>query len=390
MKRYFNKISKLVFGLCVVAVSACQPSVIEQANVVDENATSETKALFVNLKKISETNIMFGHQEDLAYGVNWIKVAGKSDVKDVCGDYPAVYGWDIGKEGNERNLDSVAFADVKQWIREAYQRGGVNTISWHVDNTTSNGNSWDTTQTVKHILPGGKDHEAFKARLDHVAEFLHDLHVGDVYVPVIFRPWHEHNGSWFWWGKGLCTEEEYIALWRFTVQYLRDVKHIHHVLYAFSPDRSRLDTVNLKASYLYGYPGDEYVDVIGFDNYKDVGISWNNKSKAQQQQDLIQALTVVSDIAKEKDKVAAFTETGLEGVTNPNWFTEVLLNPLKANRNIKLAYVMVWRNANAKHHYATYPGHAAAPDFVKFYTDSLTLFESDVQNLYQTGKPLTK
>lgn len=384
MRKYSLYIRVMLAGVWLMG---CEPV---KDLPIDKQATPETQALYVNLKKISETGIMFGHQEDVAYGINWYAVPGRSDVKDVCGDYPAVYGWDIGKEGNERNLDSVSFTDIKQWIREVYQRGGVNTISWHVDNPTSNGNSWDTTRTVKHILPGGKDHEAFKARLDHIASLFNELKVGDTYVPIIFRPWHEHNGSWFWWGKGLCTEQEYIALWRFTVEYLRDVKNIHHVLYAFSPDRSRLDMNDPKASYLYGYPGDEYVDVIGFDNYMDVGIVWNKKPAEEQRADLIKALTAVSGIAAEKNKVAAFTETGLEGVTNPNWFTEVLLNPLKANRNIKLAYVMVWRNADAKHHYAAYPGHASVPDFVKFYNDSLTLFEGDIQNMYQTGKPLTK
>ncbi len=384
MRKYAIYIRVILAGVWLMG---CEPV---KDSPIDKQATPETQALYVNLKKISETGIMFGHQEDVAYGINWYAVPGRSDVKDVCGDYPAVYGWDIGKEGNEHNIDSVYFSNIKQWIREAYERGGINTISWHVDNSTSGGNSWDTTRTIHHILPGGKDHEAFKTRLDRVAAFLNDLKSGDTLIPVIFRPWHEHNGNWFWWGRGLCTEAEYIALWKFTIDYLKNGKNIHHALYAFSPDRSRLDLNDARASYLYGYPGDDYVDVIGFDNYMDVGIAWNKKPKEQQQAELIQSLTVVSDIAHEKNKVAAFTETGLEGVTNPNWFTEVILEPLKANRNIKLAYVMVWRNANTKHHYAPYPYHPSANDFVKFYNDDFTLFGRDIKNVYQTGQSLTK
>ena len=89
-------------------------------------------------------------------------------------------------------------------------------------------------------------------------------------------------------------------------------------------------------------------------------------------------------------KIAAMTETGQEGVTNTEWFTQVILNPLKANPDIKLAYFMVWRNANVKHHYAPYPGHASASDFIEFYNDPYTLFEKDIQNMYQSNKPLTR
>lgn len=45
-------------------------------------------------------------------------------------------------------------------------------------------------------------------------------------IPVIFRPYHEHNGDWFWWGKGVNSEEDYIKLWQFTVEYLRDEKDV--------------------------------------------------------------------------------------------------------------------------------------------------------------------
>ena len=62
--------------------------------LVDSLATPETVALFRNLQNISRTGVLFGHQDDTAYGVNWKAEPGRSDVKEVCGDYPAVYGWD--------------------------------------------------------------------------------------------------------------------------------------------------------------------------------------------------------------------------------------------------------------------------------------------------------
>jgi mannan endo-1,4-beta-mannosidase len=364
---------------------AFHQSVFAQAPV-DAQATKKTKALYHNLKHNFNNTFMFGHQEDQAYGVNWKAEKKRSDVKDVCGDYAAVHGWDVGKEGELRNLDGVLFTDVRNLIKRSYKRGGVNTISWHGDNPTSGGSTWDTTRTVKHILPGGKDHDKFVMRLDKVADFLNSCTAGSTKIPIIFRPFHEHNGDWFWWGKKHCTEEEYIALWRFTVTYLRDKRNLHHLLYAFSPDASRMNTQADSVNYLYGYPGDEFVDILGIDNYRDVGIQWNTKPVEEQIKQMISGLAIVSDLAKQKNKVAAFTETGLEGVTQADWYSQRILEPLKANPNIQLAYVMVWRNANNKHHYAPYPGHPSVPDFLKFYNDAHTLFESDLSNLYRLNR----
>jgi mannan endo-1,4-beta-mannosidase len=350
---------------------------------LDPHATAGTVSLYRNLQSLSTKGILFGHHETDAYGVGWTGTEGRSDIKDVCGAYPAVHGWDLGKEGQRNNIDGVPFESMHRWIRDVYARGGINTISWHVDNPVTGGGSWDTTRAVQSILPGGKQHADFVQRLDRVAAFLAACKHGHEPIPIIFRPYHEHNGNWFWWGKGLCTEEEYIQLWRFTVDYLKNTKGLHHILYAFSPDRSRMNLKDARASYLYGYPGDDYVDILGYDNYMDVGITWNKKPPQEQADDLRTGLSAVSALAQEKKKVAAFTETGLEGVTNPSWYTDVILKPLKSDRSIQMAYIMVWRNGNDKHHYAPYPGHPAAADFQVFYQDPYTLFENDLKAVYR-------
>ncbi len=77
--------------------------------IVDRKATTETVALYNNLKKRLNKGFMFGHQDDLAYGVGWKYQDGRSDIKDVTGDYPAVYGWELGDLEIDKpvNLDSV-------------------------------------------------------------------------------------------------------------------------------------------------------------------------------------------------------------------------------------------------------------------------------------------
>lgn len=340
---------------------------------------------------ISTKGVMFGHQDDQAYGVGWKAENGRSDVLEVSGSYPAVHGWDVGKRlTNETNIDDVRFSNMKKWIVDAYSRGGINTLSWHLDNLSTDGDSWDKTPSVADILPGGLRHEAFLEQLDYLAEMLNDLKKGFSKIPIVFRPWHEHNGDWFWWGKGNCTEEEYIALYRFTVDYLKDEKGIHHLLYAFSPDRSRLFLdESAEENYLYGYPGDDYVDIIGIDNYGDVGRVGGPDTPEMQAAYFKESLKLITKIAKDRNKVAALTETGLEGVTNPKWFTDILLKPLDSSKDeIQIAWVLVWRNANTTHHYAPYKGHASEPDFKEFDAHEMTYFERDLKNPYKTGKIL--
>ena len=64
--------------------------------LVDSQATVETVALYEFLRTFAGTGTMFGHQDDLAYGIGWWAQVDHSDVKAVCGDYPAVIGWDLG------------------------------------------------------------------------------------------------------------------------------------------------------------------------------------------------------------------------------------------------------------------------------------------------------
>jgi len=352
---------------------------------IDKNATKRTKAVFLNLQQsIQRGKWLFGHQDDLAYGVGWKEKPGASDVKAVCGDFPAVYGWELGNLEHDMayNLDSVNFDRMKGWIKEGYRRGGVITISWHMDNYATGGSAWDTTAAVHKILPGGPLHERFKADLDRFAVFVNDLRAGGLFnrrqIPIIFRPFHELSGSWFWWGKGHTNPDDFIALWRFTVSYLRDVKDLHNILYAYNTSE------NFKTAdeFLQFYPGDAWVDILSFDDY-------GNLMTPDGELQFQKCLKTVVEIAEARNKIPALAETGLEGIKRPDWYTSVLLKNIQADPvGKRIAYVVVWRNANRKHHYVPYPGHPGAADFQAFYQDDSTLFEQDLRRFYKKPKPI--
>jgi hypothetical protein len=345
----------------------------------DKKATKETVNLYRNLKKLTRKGFMFGHQDDLAYGVNWKYQDGRSDIKDVTGDYPAVYGWELGRLEIDQlvNIDSVPFAKMQQFIKQAYSKGAVITISWHLNNPLTGKTAWSPADgTVASVLPGGQKHDLFKSWLDKVAIFMDALKGSNgEFIPLIFRPFHELNGNWFWWGGKNCTAEEFKKLWVFTVNYLRDEKNIHHLLYAYNTDRFAS-----RDEYLAKYPGNEWVDVIGFDIYQ------RNTGNEKFIQDIGQMLSTLETIAGEKNKLPALTEFG-GNLSDSTWWTATFL---KGIGDHKISYVLGWRNAGSKpggefEYYVPYKGHISEKDFTSFYRDKKTFFQEDVtiENIYK-------
>ena len=123
----------LLFGALLLLAS---PQAVAQSRPLDPKATPETNNLYSNLQRIAQQGIMFGHQDDLAYGAKWRYEPGRSDVRDVTGEYPAVFGWELGHLELDKtaNLDSVPFDKIRSYIQQVYKMGSVNTISWHFNN----------------------------------------------------------------------------------------------------------------------------------------------------------------------------------------------------------------------------------------------------------------
>ncbi|MCM0668809.1 glycoside hydrolase family 26 protein [Flavobacterium tyrosinilyticum] len=347
---------------------------------IDKNATKETKNLYQNLKTISEKHILFGHQHALEYGHGWSNEPNRSDVKSVTGSHPAIVGIDFSDfSGRSKDQIEKTKEVLRKNVIDTYERGGITTVSWHFNNPASEGGFyWKggiSAASMSLIKPGGSHHEEYKEILKTIAYFAHSVKAKDGKLsPMIFRPFHEFDGDWFWWGKTHTSREDFIAVWQFTVSYLKDTLGVHNFIYAFSPDNK----FNSEAEYLERYPGDEFVDMLGMDDYGDFGRDGKYDLDAG-----LRKLKIFSDLAIKKKKLAAFTETGLESIPNRNWWTEVLLKTLKSD-NLQLAYVLVWRNdvTSPTHYYAPFPGQVSEKDFIKFYDDPFTLFEKDLKNIY--------
>lgn len=385
-----------ILPLALFSIISCDSSEVVESDeytLSNHDATSEAVALARNLERIRHDATLFGHQDDLAYGVEWIDEPGRSDVKEVTGSYPAVYGWEIGhiELGAKKNLDNVPFDKMRDWIREGYERGGVITISWHSDHP-SGGSSWDVDdldQPIAQVLPGGEYHQIFMNWLGRAADFLDSLTAVDEQgqehaIPVIFRPWHEMSGSFFWWGDEHGTHEEYRELYRMTVEYLRDERNLNHLIWAYSPN-SISEFEN--EEYWNWYPGDDYVDLLGFDDYY---TTWGGYGDEDGVARMSKNLKWLVEAAKARGKLPALTETGeKDGLQTDDWYTQQLLASINGEPAAKrIAYVLVWRNANRAtdrpdHFYAPYPSHSAVDDFMTFVNDPSIWLEDDLPAMYE-------
>lgn len=341
----------------------------------DKQATKETRSLFSSMQRLIGAGVMLGHHDDVAYGVGWKFAAGRSDIKGVTGDYPSVYGWDLAKIEHDsiHDINGIPFKLQKRLVEQVYERGGINTFCWHMDNPANGKTAWDTTmKTVKELIPGGSHHQDYVQNLDKAAKYLKGLkgRQGEL-IPVLYRPFHELTGNWFWWCKNTSSAEEFKTLWRFTIDYLRITKKLHNLLIVYS-----VADFNSQAEFMDRYPGDEYVDFIGFDNYCYKSIpdyKWNLNLR----------LGLLDVIAAEHHKLACLAETGYEGIPAADWWTKTLL-PVLSKYNT--SYVLLWRNANTHHFYAPYPGQVSADDFRQFYINPQIMFQKRLTPLAVYGK----
>lgn len=382
MKFYIPHILWVSLLLWVVSCYAQSPEKKYQS-LSDKNATPETENLYQNLILLQEKGFLFGHQDDLAYGVKWRYEEGRSDIKDVTGDYPALYGWDLGgiEHQKSNNIDGVPFKKMKNWIKEIYDRGGVSTISWHMDNPLTMKNSWDTTPgSLRSILPNGEKHQLYLSWLDQAAQFLGNLKGSDgKKIPILYRPFHELTGNWFWWCKNNATPEEFKEIWRFTIHYLRETKKLNNLIIVYN-------TADFKSKeeFLEYYPGDDVVDVLSFDKYQYTNPVTDSSFITEVQNQL----KIMNDVAVEHQKPMAIAETGYEQIPYENWWTKTLT---EAIGNYKISFVLLWRNhgwqeqEKKMHYYAPYKGQLSEKDFIEFYNSPKTFFQKDItqENIYK-------
>lgn len=400
--------------------------------LVDKKASKNTKNLYAYLQAVGKSDsAIYGHQNDI------LRKAGssaltESDTKDVTESISGIFGFDSQVlNGDEYTVDMYNAShgtSLKKTARnnikvaanisnEAINEGSIVTMSTHFPNFANVGKNpnynaktdpayakYDfchytapdtTNDPMNQILPGQKYNKVFTSYLDMIAEYAKQ-----VKGAVIFRPFHECTGSWFWWGAAYCDAETYKNVYRYTVEYLRDTKNVHNLIYAYSPSNSGAGTV---ADYGVRYPGDAYVDMVGFDMYDknptDDG-TWMKQFKKQ--------LEVTSSFAKKHNKLVAVSETGISNDTQPGESQTALLKSGNKNKDwynnvldivsdSDASFFLLWANFGKTDGYyspyvdsvnedGTLHGHEMLDSFISFYNDSRSIFAANQKKALNSGK----
>ncbi len=368
------------------SITNVEKSVIISTNPLnDKHATKQTINLYKNLQFVSSKHhTLYGQHDAFSSGVNWYDdgSASKTDAGLVTGSNPAVNGQDAN------NVTGSAFSSLvifKNSQVKTYSLGGINTLVCHLPDPKYGQIYYSSLSTpynvVQSLLPGGTYNSWYKEKLWHLALYLKSLRGSHgESIPVIYRPFHEHNGNWFWWGTGNCTTAQFDSIWHYFQIYMRDSLDIHNLIYIISPDGSQFTA---KAQYEYIYPGDNYVDIFGLDYYFRTTSSSATTLLTNQLDDIV-------EYADASNKLAALSEFGdlLNGnaiMSIPDFYTSRVLAAVKNNsESSRIAYLASWSNSSTGSFFAPYPGQAQVPDFLNFYDDTSTLFMNDLVDMYDS------
>ena len=181
-------------------------------------------------------------------------------IREMTGETPAVLGIELMFA-----MEYAGYEDLMmEHVEEQAARGGLVTVTWHARNplvVCPRGEYYECSQypmtdeeLARMLEPGTREHELWLADLDATAEILKPY--GEKGITLLFRPFHEMNGGWFWWGQ----KEAYADLWAMTYDRLTNHHGIENMIWVWGADKAAEGA----AQY---YPGDGTVDFAGTDYY---------------------------------------------------------------------------------------------------------------------------
>ena len=393
---------------------------ISNVLLADKNATEKTKELMAYLKDITQQNkVIFGHQNDITTKVTPQQLnpnasqiiqdgthsaTTNSNIKDITGSISGIFGIDtLAIGGCELGISdpNLAIERSVDLCLNAANQGAIITVSTHMPNFGSKNikklpdgtydftkcdfmDSKDLSGTAKDILPGGKNNEAFNAYIDMIGKFA--LKLQEKNIPILFRPFHENNGSWFWWGGDNMKPQDSIKLFRYLADRLK-AQGVHNLIYVYSPNGPATD----EKTYMSRYPGDDYVDVLAVDYYDDY-VTTPAKFREDFFKQLNTSCQLITKIAKEHNKLSAIAETGTRVMKKDNSNYDGLLtkdNPIVGHDwfkqvgqiaiNNDMPYYLLWANYSQFNCYTPYKynndyGHELVDDFIDFYNWDSSVF----------------
>ncbi|MBQ5995180.1 MAG: mannan endo-1,4-beta-mannosidase A and B [Clostridia bacterium] len=245
MKR---KASVCIVLVLVLLMSSCSLSGKRAPTLSNPNADEKARAVYEYLCSVEGNGCLSAQQES-----TWMDSEDyETDyVFSASGKYPAMRGFDYMND----DFDGVNRRALQWW-----EKGGLVTVCWHTGADFSG--AWDEAMNTEitdwkaALTEGTPENRKLLDGMDKAAKALSVLR--DRGVPVLWRPFHEFDGAWFWWGKG--GADNFVKLWR--LMYERYTEHwkLDNLIWVlgFSHNGEQIKK---------WYPGDGYCDIVGADSY---------------------------------------------------------------------------------------------------------------------------
>jgi mannan endo-1,4-beta-mannosidase len=191
---------------------------------------------------------------------------------DLTGKFPALYGSDFGFQGGADKDSVLARPELIAEAIRQYRNGSVITLTWHavrpiedepVKFTESVQGKLSDFEWNELLTPGTDLNKRWCAQVDVIAGYLRQLR--DAHVPVLWRPYHEVNGSWFWWG-GRKGPHGSAALYRQMFDRFVNYHHLDNLVWVWNAN-SPGDGHSGPGPYVDYFPGLEYADMLSVDIY---------------------------------------------------------------------------------------------------------------------------
>jgi mannan endo-1,4-beta-mannosidase len=254
-------LASVVFICATCAATAQTPD----AQPVNPDATPAARALLHDLDTIS------GHAT-IAGQHNYPNTVSRySDrVYDLTGEYPGIFGQDFGFSGGDDKDSALGRPSMIEEVIRQYRNGAVIALTWHSvrptedepvtfrDSVQGHLTDWEWRQL---LTPGTALNMRWRRQVDRIAGYLKELE--DAGVPVLFRPYHEMNGKWFWWG-GRPGPDGSAALYRQLYDRYVHVHHLNNLVWVWNVN-SPSASAGPVADY---FPGSAYADVLTMDIYE--------------------------------------------------------------------------------------------------------------------------
>lgn len=242
-------------------------------NLKASPAASKLLSYIAGVPSANPRGILVGqqtaHGENVSYGMKEYV----DNLQKETGQYPSLVSADYAY--GAKRTDDPDLKAINKVLIEWWKKGGLVTVSWHARNPVTGGTAFDVAKPVdlKEILkPGTEINKRWISQLDRVAKGLAELR--DAKVVVLWRPFHEMNGNWFWWGRQDYQghKDDFNALWRQMFDYFTKDKKLDNLIWVYAASGGAHEASKAghpNRSIAYYYPGNDYCDIVGMDRYLD-------------------------------------------------------------------------------------------------------------------------